>query len=180
MVSPIPAQHSTSGDIQVWQLELAVRGDLPLRDGGLQGDVAHAVPDRAAPHRPLCERTSKGTAGMDGAQLLPSPGTQSCSARFPVQHLQLEKESLQHGTEVSGERQLTAPRIHGVQAHFPFWQACPAENDTITLTAYKKISKFIRLLCDQLWQHYTCVQNWSNLLSLNATYRLLFSQMILM
>lgn len=31
-----------------------------------------------------------------------------------------------------------------------------------------------------MWQHYTCVRNWNNLLSLNATYRLLFSEMILM
>lgn len=34
-------------------------------------------------------------------------------------------------------------------------------------------------LCDQVWQHYTCVQKWSNLLSLNATYRLMFSEIIL-
>lgn len=34
-------------------------------------------------------------------------------------------------------------------------------------------------LCDHVWQHYTCVQNQRNLLSLNATYGLLFSEMIL-
>lgn len=66
------------------------------------------------------------------------------------------------------------------QAHFPFWPARPTENDTATLTAYKKISTFLTLLCDQVWQYYRCVQNQSNLLSLNATYRLLFSEMILM
>jgi len=66
------------------------------------------------------------------------------------------------------------------QAHFPFWPVWPTQKDTVKLTAYKKIRALMTFLRDQVWQQYTYVQNWSNLLSLNATYRLLFSEMILM
>lgn len=78
-----------------------------------------------------------------------------------------------HGT--SWRRQLSPLRAVAGQAHFPFCPACTTENDTAKLTSYGNVSTF---LCGQVWQHYTCVQNCSNLLSLNATYRLMFSEII--
>lgn len=103
--------------------------------------------------------------------LLPSP----CGNSAP----KVKKEGLWCGTELCGERQMTALGVLAGQAHLPCCPTCTTENDTATLTAYEKISTFLAFLCDQVWQQYTCVQNWSNLLSLNATYRLIFSEIIL-